>query len=210
MLVSEDTFQDLNCEQGVASELTCLRPILDPDPPAPISAMAAIGPQIEAEIPYLRRVVRRWHREATDADDLVQETLLRALAGAHLWQPETSMRAWLCTIMRNQFLAALARTQRSKVAIGEMQVADHHGPSYPELQLTLRDLDRAFSRLPEKQRSPLRLAGIAGKSYSEVARAMGLTPDAVRCHLARARERLRTAVDRRDETTWIRSTASAA
>ena len=184
------------------------------DPPAGrdqssvISTLGAIGRQIEAEIPYLRRAVRRWHRDAADADDLVQETLLRALAAAHLWQPETSMRAWLTTIMRNQFLSTLTRMQRLKAASEEeVHVADVSGPSYPEVRLTLRDLDRAFSRLPEKQRSALRLAGIEGKSYTEVATAMGMTPDAVRCHLARARERLRDAVYRRKETTWIRSSA---
>src|SRR6266436_5285365 len=107
MLVSEGSSQDVDCERDVATDLSCLEPAPDRDRPLPISSMATIGPQIEAEIPFLRRVVRRWHREAADADDLVQETLLRALASAHLWQPETSMRAWLSTIMRNQFLATL-------------------------------------------------------------------------------------------------------
>src|SRR6266849_5187010 len=57
--------------------------------------------RIETEIPFLRRTVRRWHREKADADDLVQDTLVQALANAHLWQPGSDLRAWLFTIMRN-------------------------------------------------------------------------------------------------------------
>jgi hypothetical protein len=72
----------------------------------------------------------------------------------------------------------------------------------------LRDVDRAFRRLPEKQRSAVLLAGIEGKSYAEVATALGMTADAVRCHLARARDRLRTAVYKRDETNWVRPAAA--
>src|SRR5215211_5333252 len=69
------------------------------------AAVSAIWLQIEAEIPFLRQAARRWrHRETADADDLVQDTLIRALANAHLWEPGTNLRAWLVTIMHNQFL----------------------------------------------------------------------------------------------------------
>ena len=60
--------------------------------------------RVLAEVPFLRRAVRRWHGVGADADDLVQETLLRALANSHQWEPGTNLRAWLFTIMRNQFL----------------------------------------------------------------------------------------------------------
>jgi RNA polymerase sigma-70 factor, ECF subfamily len=142
-----------------------------------------------------------WHREA--ADDLVQETLLRALASAHLWQPGSSLRAWLVTIMRNQFLATLSRAKRSQAATEMLDVAEGVG-AHVEIPLTLRDVERAFHRLPQKQRAAVFLAGIEGKSYSEVAIAMGVTADAVRCHLARARARLRSAVYEREETSWVR------
>jgi hypothetical protein len=85
-----------------------------------------------------------------------------------------------------------------------IDIADDHGSADVEARLILRDVERAFRRLPAKQRSAVLLAGIEGKSYSEVARMMGLSVDAVRCHLARARDQLRTAVYRRDEETWIR------
>jgi RNA polymerase sigma-70 factor, ECF subfamily len=151
--------------------------------------------QIAAEIPFLRRAARRWQRQKPDADDLVQDTLLQALANAHLWQPGSNLRAWLFTIMRNQFFAAAARSSRG-AALLQLSVASDPTPvdDAREARLVLRDVGAVLGRLPVKQRMALRLAGVEGKSYEEVAAAMGLTVGAVRCHLARGRDRLRLAV----------------
>ena len=174
----------------------------------PETAASEIWRHIEAEIPFLRRAVRRWHRQAADADDLVQETLLRALASAHLWQPGSNLRAWLVTIMRNQFLATVARARRSEAAAAITAIADHHVGDDVEARLTLRDVERAFRRLSAKQRSAVLHAGVEGKSYSEVAHLMGLSVDAVRCHLARARDNLRQATFHRgDDRTWLKPEA---
>jgi len=59
---------------------------------------------LENEIPRLRRYARALTRDSIRADDLVQDTLLRGLAKAHLWQAGTDIRAWLFTIMHNQML----------------------------------------------------------------------------------------------------------
>jgi RNA polymerase sigma factor (sigma-70 family) len=79
-----------------------------------------------------------------------------------------------------------------------------------EMRLTLRDVERALCRLPANQRSAIQLAGVDGDSYSEVAEEMGLSVDAVRCHLARARKKLRTAVYYHDERTWQKRQQRAA
>jgi RNA polymerase sigma-70 factor, ECF subfamily len=166
------------------------------------AAVAVIWLQIEAEIPFLRQAARRWrHRETADADDLVQDTLIRALANAHLWEPGTNLRGWLVMIMRNQFLSNVDRHQRAALAREDLQT-EASTPADAEMRLTLRDVERALRRLPANQRSAILLAGVGGKSYIEVAKQMGLSADAVRCHLARARDRLRTAVYHRDERTW--------
>lgn len=171
----------------------------------PNPALAAVWPHVEAEISFLRRAVRRWHREGADADDLVQETLLRALANVHQWQVGTSMRAWLLTIMRHQFLTILARTQRMETVDEEtIGTADWRAANQAEVRLILRDVERAFRRLPAKQRSAVLLAGVEDKSYSEVAALTGVSVDAVRCHLARARRRLRQAVYHCDDRTWLK------
>src|SRR2546430_928492 len=181
MPLSVSSFEHLNLGRDIGPGATRTRLVPLPQQLAQVSSMATIGPQIEAEIPFLQRVVRRWYREAADADDLVQDTLLRALASAHLWQPGSNLRAWLVTIMRNQFLETIGRTRRWDAAAQIIDIADHRVSSDMEARLTLRDVERAFRRLPTKQRSAVLLAGIEGKSYSEVARMMGLSVDAVRC-----------------------------
>ena len=123
MPLSASTFEDLNLSRDIQPH--AMRPTPAPEELVRGSAMATIGPQIEAEIPFLQRVVRRWYREAADADDLVQDTLLRALASAHLWQPGSNLRAWLVTIMRNQFLESIGRIRRWDAAAKIIDIADH-------------------------------------------------------------------------------------
>jgi RNA polymerase sigma-70 factor, ECF subfamily len=160
--------------------------------------------EIEDEIPFLRRVVRRWHRDKPDADDLVQETLLRALANAHLWQPGTNLRAWLSTIMRNQFFAEVVKATRSASALQTIAAAEPDPLADAcETRLILRDVAGALRRLPKKQRSAVFLVGIEGKSYGEVAKSMGISVSAVRCDLARARDRLRSAVHTVDDRSLL-------
>jgi RNA polymerase sigma-70 factor, ECF subfamily len=151
--------------------------------------------QIEDEIPFLHRAVRRWHREKADAEDLVQDTLVKALANGHLWQPGTDLRAWLFTIMRNQFLAGAQKSSRFISMLRVFAEADHGAGGDPsETRLELRDVAGALQRLPSPQRTAVMLACVEGKSYEEVAEAMGISVGAVRCHLSRGRNRLRTAM----------------
>jgi RNA polymerase sigma-70 factor, ECF subfamily len=149
--------------------------------------------QIIDQIPFLRRTVRRWHREAPDADDLVQDTLVQALANEHHWQAGSDLRAWLFTIMRHQFLAAVAKSNRA-AALAKVCAVDGPVADLGEARLVLRDVGAVLRRLPMKQRAALQLAGVEGKTYEEVAAAMGLSVGAVRSHLARARNRLKAAI----------------
>jgi len=152
--------------------------------------------QIENEIPFLRRTVRRWHRDKADADDLIQDTLVQALANAHLWQPGTDLRAWLYTIMRNRFLAGVNKSARSASALKEIAEPGPTSTAHAsELRLLLRDLGAALRRLSSNQRSAVMLIGVEGKSYAEAAQSMGTSVGAVRSHLSRGRDRLKTAVD---------------
>src|SRR5262249_50904106 len=67
---------------------------------------------VEAQIPRLRRYARALTRDSIRADDLVQDTLVRGLAKAHLWQPNSDIRAWLFTILHNQYVNNVRRAQR--------------------------------------------------------------------------------------------------
>ena len=167
-----------------------------PKPSADGAYQPDVSRQIENEIPFLRRAVRRWHREQADADDLVQDTLVRALANAHLYEPGSDLRAWLFTIMRNQFLAGAAKANRFISMLRVFAETDHGvGGDPSETRLVLRDVAGALRRLPSKQRIAVMLACVEGRSYEQVAEAMELSVSAVRCHLARGRNRLRTVLE---------------
>jgi DNA-directed RNA polymerase specialized sigma24 family protein len=105
--------------------------------------------------------------------------------------------------MRHQFLAGVAKSKR---AAALLQICDPNGRAAAEdareTRLVLRDVGAVLRRLPAKQRTALQLAGVEGKSYEEVAAAMGLSVGAVRCHLARGRGRLKAAVRGGDASPW--------
>jgi RNA polymerase sigma-70 factor, ECF subfamily len=148
--------------------------------------------QIEAEIPRLRRYARALTRDLCAADDLVQDSLTRALCKLHLWQNGTDLRAWLFTILHNQYVNYVRRSVREGAAVGLndneplLTRAPHQGH-----RLELRDLERAITKLPEEQRSAILLVGLEGMRYEEVAAVLGIPVGTVRSRLSRGREALR-------------------
>jgi len=148
---------------------------------------------IETEIPRLRRYARALHRwDVSTADDLVQDTLARAVAKQHLWQPGTNLRAWLFTVMHNQYVNYVRRTAREGTAI---DIEDVHNllvsPSDPTVSLLLRDLRRGLARLQVEQRQAILLIGLEGMSYEEVAQILCIPIGTVRSRLSRGRLQLR-------------------
>jgi RNA polymerase sigma-70 factor, ECF subfamily len=169
---------------------------LECEAPSPASAAPEFARLVEQEIPFLRRLVRRWRSTTSEADDLVQDTLVRALASSHQFEPGTNLRAWLVVIMRNQFLSGIARSKRHENAMTAYAVANPGAASHGgEARLVLRDVEGALRHLPEKQRSALLLVSLDGQSYEEVSQSIGRSVAAIRCDLARARDRLRQAVN---------------
>lgn len=136
-------------------------------------------------------------RTPADADDLVQETYLRALRFAHRFQPGTHLRAWLFQIMRNTFFTFYRRREREP-AIAEEGVPDwdvpaFHDPPQDEAEAVEAhtDLERAMRRLPEEFRSVLLLAEVEGLPLEDVARVMGCPVGTVKSRMFRAKDRLR-------------------
>ena len=151
---------------------------------------------IEREIPRLRRYARALTRSADRADDLVQETLLRAVAKAHLWQPGTDIRAWLFTIMHNQHVNMVRRAIREEATVDIEQVSSSMAATTdPTGSRQLRELERALGRLPSEQREVILLVGLEGLSYESAAQILGVPVGTVRSRLSRGRDALRRLMD---------------
>ena len=144
--------------------------------------------EIVAYIPRLRRYARALAGDSHRADDLVQDTLERALAKFNLWRRGSDLRAWLFTIMHNVFINQLKA--RRELALDDA-VEDGLQSKPQSDPLELRDLDAALRRLPLEQREVLLLVGLEQMSYAEAGKALGIPVGTVMSRLSRGRERLR-------------------
>ena len=151
---------------------------------------------IEGEIPRLRRYARALTRSADRADDLVQETLMRAIAKAHLWQTGTDIRAWLFTIMHNQHVNMVRRAMRDGANVDIEQVsAALVATTDPTASRQLRELENALSRLRDEHREVILLVGLEGMSYETAAQILHVPVGTVRSRLSRGRDALRVLLD---------------
>jgi RNA polymerase sigma-70 factor (ECF subfamily) len=151
---------------------------------------------IEREIPRLRRYARALTRSGDRADDLVQETLLRAVSKAHLWQAGTDIRAWLFTIMHNQYVNMVRRASREQATVDiERMSSSLVATTDPTASRQLRELERALGCLPGEQREVLLLVGLEGMSYETAAQILSVPVGTIRSRLSRGRDALRRLMD---------------
>ncbi|MGR3760265.1 RNA polymerase sigma factor [Roseobacteraceae bacterium NS-SX3] len=129
-------------------------------------------------------------RNTSLADDLVQETLVKAWSNIDKFEPGSNMRAWLFTILRNTYYS-LRRKRKREVedadgALAETlaQKPDHDG------RLNMRDFQSAFKQLNDEQREALLLVGASGFSYEEAAEMCGVKTGTIKSRVNRARARL--------------------
>jgi RNA polymerase sigma-70 factor, ECF subfamily len=154
--------------------------------------MSQIGQLLEPQIPRLQRYARSLTKDACRAEDLVQSCLTRALTKEHLWEEGTDLRAWLFTILHNQYVNEVRRLVREGAVVSIEDASSHLTvPPAIEASLDLDDLGRAIATLPREQREVVLLAGREGMRYEEIADALGLPIGTVRSRLSRARTRLR-------------------
>jgi RNA polymerase sigma-70 factor (ECF subfamily) len=148
---------------------------------------------IEACIPALRRYARALVRGGQDPDDLVQETLLRALESIRSRRPDGEMRPWLFAIMHNFFISDRRKASARQHVISLNAAADRAAPSrsHQEDALHWQDCLRAFDTIPEDQREVLLLVSVEDFSYAEVAQVLAVPIGTVMSRLSRGRERLR-------------------
>jgi len=151
---------------------------------------------LEPLIPSLRRYAYALVREHAAADDLVQDTLERALSRWSSRRPDGDLRAWLFAILRNLHVGRhrQARRRGQAVAIDDAEPADPTAD--PGAMLEAHDVLAAVDQLPEEQKSLLLLVGVEDFSYDEAARILGLPVGTVMSRLSRARRRLRSILEK--------------
>jgi RNA polymerase sigma-70 factor (ECF subfamily) len=143
-----------------------------------------------AAVPSLRAFAISLSGNVDRADDLVQETLLRALANIDSFQPGTNMSAWLFTILRNLFRSEY-RKRRREVEDGDGSYAETL-KSQPEQssRVEFEEFRTALAKLPPDQREALILVGASGFSYEEAAEICGCAVGTIKSRVNRARSRL--------------------
>jgi RNA polymerase sigma-70 factor (ECF subfamily) len=161
---------------------------------------ANLGDDMLCHVPRLRRYARGLVGNRERADDLVQDTLERALRYASQFRPDSDLRAWLMTIMHNVFINDVMRTAhtRTHLAVDDASLVDdalvvdgHH-----TVWLEMRDLDSALQQLPAEQREVVLLVGLEDMSYAQVAQSLNVPVGTVMSRLSRARGKLRALLSR--------------
>ena len=153
--------------------------------------MRGFGQDVEAAIPALRRYARALTHDSETADDLVQDTLVRALRSEHLFHGG-DMRKWLYTILTNLNRNRLRSLARRPAAL---PLEEHDALAPPMAESGPRDIQRALASLTEDQRAALLLVVLEGMSYREVADVQAVPIGTVMSRLARARTQVKTYLD---------------
>jgi RNA polymerase sigma-70 factor (ECF subfamily) len=141
-------------------------------------------------IPALRAFAWSLCHNGSDADDLVQDTLIKAWSNREKFEPGTNLRAWLFTILRNTYYSAVVRRRR--------EVRDETGeyantlktPATQDWSMAMQALQAALQKLPDEHREALILVGAAGLSYEEAAEICGCALGTIKSRVNRARARL--------------------
>lgn len=159
-----------------------------PEDHAPVPA--EIKQELVSHMKVLRAFAISLTRNGARADDLVQETVMKAWANIHSYQPGTNMRAWLFTILRNSFYSERRKAKR--------EVADEDGETAAQVaikpdhdgRLQLADFRVAFQQLPVEQREVMVLVGVLQHSYEDAAEMCGVRVGTIKSRLNRGRARL--------------------
>ena len=146
-----------------------------------------------AHLPALRRYARLLTGDGTRADDLVQDTLERAMLKWSLWQPGSNLRAWLLSVMHNLYLnhSRDARLDDASICIDDVPEAGYE----PWAQVGERlDMQQALLKLPPASRAVLLVVTVEEHSYAEAAQILDIPIGTVMSRLHRAREQLRSSL----------------
>ena len=155
--------------------------------------------QIGALLPDLRAFARFLARDRALADDLVQDALVRALGALHQYQPGTSLKAWVFTILRNAFYEQQRRRKRETAAIGHSVNTVQPVQPAQVARAEIKDLQQVIWGLPPLLREALILIGAQELSHEEAASVCNVPVGTMKARLSRARVALSAAMRRADQ-----------
>lgn len=151
-------------------------------------------------VPHLRAFARGLCGRPDQADDLVQDAMMRAWDARASFSAGSNMRAWAFTILRNQFLNEIRRNRRL-VQLGDQ---DEGGGGLADRQhrdaMALSDLHEALNHLPAERREAILLVGASGFSIEEAARICGVAPGTIKSRVARGRAQLAALLGAADDS----------
>lgn len=161
-----------------------------------------LAPEFERDlitlIPHMRAFARSLCGDATQADDLAQDALAKALKSRESYQLGTNMKAWLFMILRNQFYSDKRRSWRGSQLDQEVAEKTLHAVDDPSAALELNDVRMALQMLPDVQREALVMVGAGGFSYEEAAEIAGVAVGTVKSRVSRARAALQAVLEAGD------------
>ncbi len=147
-------------------------------------------------MPALHRFARSLCHDPADAEDLLQETLFKALKCWHQFEPGTNLRSWLFTIMKNSFCTAWIHAQRERT--GDSEDCASRSISVPPTQewhVRGRELEQAVARLPSHARTIFQNVVLEGRSYQDVARELDCPLGTIKSRVNRTKQILSKQLD---------------
>lgn len=178
---------------------------------AEVPSADKFGKALVQELPALRAFARSLSGDRASADDLVQETIVKALANRDKFQEGTNFTAWLITILRNHFYS-VARKRRREIEDADDKFA-LRVPDAPRQDghIELLQFAAALNKVPEEQREALILVGASGFSYEQAAEICGVRTGTIKSRVSRARAMLQdymaSEATPRDESAAVRQSA---
>lgn len=137
--------------------------------------------------PALRRFAGRFERRPDDVEDLVQETLMKAIGNLEKFEEGTRLKSWVFTIMRNTFNTRYCMRRRETVGGVEDVAGESHVAASQEWAMEYADFQAAFEKLPSIQREAMRIVLMEGESYERAAELCSCKAGTIKSRVFRGR-----------------------
>ena len=150
-------------------------------------------------LPAMRAFAASLTRNSAAADDLVQDTIVKAWKNFDKFKPGTYLRAWLFTILRNTFYSDLRKKKREVEDVDGAMASTLSEKPHHDGRLAMADFEKVFAELPVEQREALILVGASGMSYEEAAETCGVAIGTIKSRINRGRARLAELLELNDD-----------